>query len=181
MKQIHEEGDRIEYYTASTKGHRKRYKQEAGISWWIHGYVPSITSTKSNDSSSPLHDVSTCVQLEILRHREKDWSNIHQAPFPKLSHPQCTYKFQTTDPARPPGSPVEPQTSKASSHEAQKHCIEFLMKKHHGQEDFVIQEYQLLPSESSLNLCSGTHVCLSHDTTINGGLEFFFQAEQSHL
>ena len=81
-----------------------------------------------------------------------------------------------TVPARSPGAPVEPQTSKASSLEAQKHCIEFLMKTHHGQQDSVIHMYQDSLSEPSLNLRSEIYVGLSHDTTINGNLQFLLCA-----
>jgi len=101
----------------------------------IMGMLLLITSTKNNDSSSPLRDVSRHIQLKIL-HKEKDQINIPQAPFPKPPHPQRTYKLRMTDPARLSGSPVEPQTSKVPSYEAQKHYIEVLMKTQHGQQGF---------------------------------------------
>ena len=139
------------------------------------GMLLSVTSTNNIDSSSLLLDVSTYIQSKILP-KEKDQTNIPQAPFPKLSHPQGTYKSQMTDPARPPGSPVEPQMSKAPSHEAQKHHIEALMKMQPDQQGVVMQIYQCSLFESSLDFFSEICVRFSHDTTINGsfqGLQFF--------
>lgn len=107
---------------------------------------------------------------------KKRIKHIPQAPFPKLSHPQGTYKSQMTDPARPPGSPVEPQMSKEPSHEVQKHYIEALMKMQLDQQGVVMHIYQCSLSESSLDFLSEICICFSHDTTINGsfqGLQFF--------
>ena len=129
-----------------------------------------ITSTNNIGSSSPLRDVSTQIQSKILP-KENDQTNIPQAPFQKLLHLEGTHKFQMTDPARPPGSPEEPQMSRAPSREAKKHCIEVLIKTQHGQQGFVMHMSQHSLSESSLDLLSEIHICFSHDTTINGGLQ----------